>query len=128
SHASMLTGVFPPQHGIVTNAQTLDPPQETLARSLAAAGWQTVAFTSVRFLQQLQLDFEEFHPAPQRQDDALPFRPAEETVDAVLEWWTTERDPARPTFSWIHFFDVHEAKGIPIDPVFEGSFEDPVVV
>ncbi len=124
SHASMLTGLFPPQHGIVTNAQGLEPSTSTLPAALAAAGWQTVAFTGVRFLQQLRSGFEAFHPAPQREKDEATFRPAEETVDAVLDWWATGRDPDRPTFLWVHFFDVHEYRGIETDPALRREAGD----
>lgn len=124
SHASMLTGLFPPQHGIVTNAQGLDPATPTLPAALAEAGWQTAAFTGVRFLQQLRSGFDAFHPAPGRAEGEATFRPAEETVDAVLDWWSTGRDPDRPTFVWVHFFDVHEYRGIEIDPALRREAGD----
>ena len=46
SHATMLTGLYPRQHGTRANHDGLDRRVETLAEILQAAGYDTAAFVS----------------------------------------------------------------------------------
>ena len=50
AHASILTGLYPDQHGVLTNHQVLPEDDVTLAEILSDAGYQTAGFTGIRFL------------------------------------------------------------------------------
>ena len=50
AHASILTGLYPDQHGVLTNRQILPEEELTLAEILLNAGYQTAGFTGIRFL------------------------------------------------------------------------------
>ena len=49
AHASILTGLYPDQHGVLTNHQILPEDNVTLAEILLDAGYQTAGFTGIRF-------------------------------------------------------------------------------
>jgi hypothetical protein len=88
--ASMMTGLYPPQHGVRDDdASALVPAAVTLAESARAAGFDTVAVVpaEVRALD-----------AALDQGFALWSRP--ESLDAAS--WLRERDRARPFFLWVH--------------------------
>ncbi|MDH4016736.1 MAG: sulfatase-like hydrolase/transferase, partial [Actinomycetota bacterium] len=50
SHATMLTGLFPMSHQVMTFSTSLDPSRTTLPAMLAADGWQTAAAVSTGWL------------------------------------------------------------------------------
>ncbi len=50
AHASLLTGLYPDRHGVVSPGKRLAKDQETLASLLRAEGFETVAFTGGGFL------------------------------------------------------------------------------
>ena len=50
SHASMFTGLYPSDHGVLNNTQILDENHTTLAERFASAGWPTAAFVSLGVL------------------------------------------------------------------------------
>ena len=52
AHASILTGLYPDQHGVLTNHQLLPEEVVTLAETLRDHGYQTAGFTGIRFLNQ----------------------------------------------------------------------------
>jgi len=107
SHASILTGLDPPRHGIRDNGQVLGAGIATLAEALRAAGFRTAAFVSGFPLQAgfgLDRGFDHY-------DDALPGaergrleRPAPDTAAAARDWIAAT--PA-PWFVWVHFYDPH---------------------
>ncbi len=108
AHASILTGLEPPRHGLRDNGQVLGPGLATLAEALNARGYRTGAFVSgypLRALFGLDRGFE-------RYDDGLPLkgqdfgdRPAAETTRAALEWL---KGVEGPFFLWLHFYDPHD--------------------
>ncbi len=111
AHASLLTGLYPHQHGVRDNAgfrlpQTL----ETLATRLRAAGYRTGAFVSAFPLDSrfgLARGFDVY-------DDDLPDarasafleaeRPGRETVARALRF---KAAGAGPTFVWVHVYEPH---------------------
>jgi len=106
SHASMLTSLYPEQHGVLVNGFALSGEVASLAPLARGAGRETAGFVSVRFLEGLDEGFEVW-------DSEVPkshlFRTADLTVDRA-EAWLARREPQRPFTMWVHFYDVHEHK------------------
>ncbi len=113
SHATLLTGRDPPQHGIRHNGFFRLPPDVmTLAEHLRGAGFGSAAFVSAFVLDSrfgLDRGFDRYDDqlgmlrtsgAP----GAVPERSADLTVDAALAW--VERAPER-FFLWVHLYDPH---------------------
>ena len=112
AHASMLTGLYPPRHGLRTNGlAALPAAAETLAERAREAGFDTAAFVAAPVLDRvfgLDQGFETWDQ-PVRDTTApgeFGARPAEE-VEAAAERWLRERSQARPFLLWVHFFDPH---------------------
>jgi arylsulfatase A-like enzyme len=106
AHASMLTGLYPFEHGLRKNGQHLDEELLTMADLLEQSGFETAAFASVKFLQRAFAgDFGHFDAA---WTEGLTYRVATETVDAALGW-LAERSNDEQLFVWIHLFDPHES-------------------
>ena len=53
SHATLLTGLHPPEHGVVRDQDQMSDEIETLAEHLSEAGWRTAAFTGSYFVSEL---------------------------------------------------------------------------
>ena len=110
SHASLLTGALPPEHGVHENGrQALGGELETLAEACAARGWRTAAFVGAKVLSAhygLARGFEVY-------DDLTDARGVERdaaaVTDAALEWLAATEGPF---FAWVHYFDPH----FPYDP------------
>lgn len=113
AHASMLTGLYPPRHGIADNGfRPLPRSAETVAELAREAGVQTAAFVAAIVLDPafgLAQGFDTYE-APQRVGAAAANRvvdlPASAIVDRALAWFE-ERDRSRPYFAWVHVFDAH---------------------
>ena len=127
SHSSIMTGLYPPQHGVRLNGEgALSDANETLAERLSASGYRTGAFVGAFVLDGrwgLKQGFEhyddQFHiGADQRLDLAGVQRPASSVVDAALKW--LDQDSSRPFFAWLHFYDAHTPYAPP-EP-FKGRF------
>ncbi len=134
SHASILTGLYPFQHGALHNAVRLDEQATTLPEILARQGYYTAAFVSGWTLKDEAIGLAgRFH----RYDDnfgtrlwipemALKLklfklaaalgeemgfhlqrieRPAGRTTDEALR--LLRRDRRDPFFLWVHYFDPH---------------------
>jgi choline-sulfatase len=115
SHASMLTGLFPPQHGLRDFLhQRLPERMTTLAEILQQAGFETAAFISAYPLARrygLDQGFDvysdrAFGPAAKREQAKQFQRRADDTVDEALAW-LRGRNRERPFFAWIHLYDPH---------------------
>lgn len=114
AHASMLTGLVPPRHGVRDNGVAALPQSAvTLAERAKAAGFQTAAFLGSVVLDQgfgLEQGFERYE-APARSFYNGPSmgyaeRPADEVATLVTDWLQA-RDPERPFFLWAHLWDAH---------------------
>lgn len=114
SHSSIMTGLYPPAHGVRLNGDAaLGDAQTTLAEKLSASGYRTGAFVGAFVLDGrwgLRQGFDHyddhFQLGPdQRLDLAKVQRPANEVVDAGLKW--LDEDRSRPFFAWMHFYDAH---------------------
>jgi thioredoxin-like negative regulator of GroEL len=119
SHATILTGVFPPDHGVRDNGFfRLWPEVSTVPERLAAAGYRTGAFVSTVILDRkfgLDQGFEvyddEFDEPLDAETRFPESRRAEETVKKALDWLEGVADDER-VFVWTHFYDPHA----PYDP------------
>lgn len=112
SHASILTGLSVPAHGVLDNRSTMDPEVGTLAQGFRRAGYHTAAAVSVDHLTAgwsgLGRGFDQYLDVQRGAagDGA-------NTIDRVTEWsdlWVDQGE--RPTFLWLHLFDPHT----PYDP------------
>jgi arylsulfatase A-like enzyme/Flp pilus assembly protein TadD len=112
SHASILTGRLPYEHGVRDNAGfVLGQDLPTLATVLSQAGWATGAFVSAFPLDRrfgLDRGFDDYDD-DYRGGTARPFTIAErtdaETVARARAWWNARA--GRRRFLWVHLFGPH---------------------
>lgn len=116
SHASMMTGLIPPRHGVHDNGGfVLGDGIPTLAERFVEAGYRTGAFVSAFVLDRrfgLARGFASY------EDDVLGggrdnFEASvrgEVTAGRAAEWIRKADD--RPLFAWVHLYDPHT----PYDP------------
>jgi arylsulfatase A-like enzyme/Tfp pilus assembly protein PilF len=111
SHASLLTGLDPPHHGVRHNGvYHLDDGVETLAERFREAGYATGAVTGAVVLARrygLDQGFESYDDhTSSRRSGAGGFleRNASQVTDRAIEWLS--RAP-RPYFLWVHYYDPH---------------------
>ncbi len=128
AHASILTGLYPYQHGVRDNGgYVLAPSVPTLAGRLAGAGFATAAFVAAFPLDsRFGLDagfalyddrYREVGPA---ETFLLAERPGGEVVGPALAWW--RENAGRRRFLWVHLFEPH-APYEPPEP-FAGRFAE----
>jgi len=116
AHASILTGLNPPAHGVRDNgAYALGDEVITLAERLKPLGYETHAFVSAAVLDRrynLTQGFDTYDDELWAEDDPALFmirdRPAPRTASRVLTWLETWSAKRRPFFTWVHFFDPHQ--------------------
>jgi arylsulfatase A-like enzyme/Flp pilus assembly protein TadD len=129
AHASLLTGLEPPEHGLRDNGvAVLGVSVPTVATVLADRGWDTAAFVASRVLdRRFGLDrgfdvYDDRMAAEVLGEYGYPERDAEAVTDAALAW-LAERAPAvrsrgdataaakakavPPFFLWVHYYDPH---------------------
>ena len=113
SHASMLTGLFPPRHGLRDNGLAALPDEAwTLAEAALDSGRRTAAFVSAAVVDRpfgLDQGFETFDGPARRQQAAGEYmleRSAGETIDRALAWLASRRSE-EGFFLWVHLFDPH---------------------
>jgi len=113
AHASLLTGLVPPRHGVRDNGRfALPESADTLAELLRARAYETAAFVSALVLDRgfgLDQGFDLYDQPPlvERVNGGMPAeRPARETALAAAGW-LRERERGRPFFAWVHLFDAH---------------------
>ena len=118
AHASILTGLLPPTHGVRDNgAYALGDDVTTLAERLKEAGYATQAFVSAVVLGKrynLTQGFDGYDDDLWDEDKPPMFmirdRAAPRTAERVVAWLDSWRDESerRPFFAWVHFFDPHQ--------------------
>ena len=113
AHASILTGLYPPNHGVRNNAEfSLDEQHVTLAEVLREHGYATVAFVAAfvldaRFGLNQGFDlYDDRMPPPAQGFGQDLERPAEAITDAAARW-LGGREADAPFFAWVHYFDPH---------------------
>ena len=117
SHATILSGLLPPDHGLRNNGVGCFPKAPaTLATDLAAAGYRTGAFIAAFVLDHrfgLDRGFERYDDDIPR-DTAAGFDarlPGRAVVDRALAW--LDEEPAKPFFVWVHLYDAHAPYAAP---------------
>jgi arylsulfatase A-like enzyme/thioredoxin-like negative regulator of GroEL len=114
SHSSIMTGLYPPYHGVRLNGgSALADVHTTLAEQLAGSGYRCGAVMGAFVLDQrwgLSQGFDvfddEFEIAPeQKLDLAGVQRTADRVMDIGLEW--LDQPDERPFFAWLHLYDPH---------------------
>lgn len=112
SHVSILTGLYPFQHGVRDNSGFRVPAgTETLATRLRAQGFATGAFIGAFPLDsQFGLDAgfdvydDRLNEVAGPADFVFSERRADEVVKAALQWLTPQR---HKWFAWVHVYDPH---------------------
>ncbi len=113
AHASLLTGLDPPEHGVRDNGIAVLPAGlPTLATVLEERGYATGAFVASRVLdRRFGLDrgfgvYGDRMAAERIGQYGYPERDAGAVTTAALAW--TSRLPAgQPYFLWVHYYDPH---------------------
>jgi arylsulfatase A-like enzyme/Flp pilus assembly protein TadD len=111
AHASLLTGLEPPAHGVRHNSiHRLGAELPTLAERMRDAGYATAAFVGAvvldrRFGLDRGFDVYDDHTSGRvSASTGYGERTADEVVEATLAW--LEAAPDR-FFLWVHFYDPH---------------------
>jgi len=99
AHMTMLTGLYPPQHGVERANHALADETPLLAERLRAAGYQTVGLYHPVWVT-------ERHGFGRGFDRFRPHVDAEE-AGAHLDEELERLDPSRPWFVFLHLFGVH---------------------
>ncbi|MEM8997422.1 MAG: sulfatase-like hydrolase/transferase, partial [Acidobacteriota bacterium] len=113
AHTSLLTGLYPPRHGVRNNGiHFVDDGLETVAETLGEHGYRSAAFVSASVLEArygLDQGFDAYDDdlstGTNRQPRVVPDRAAGDTVDAATRWLDTVGDER--FFLWVHFYDPH---------------------
>lgn len=114
AHTSLLTGLFPPRHGVRNNGTHFASDDlELISETLEARGYETGAIVSASVLERrygLDQGFgtydDDLSESRQRHERVVADRPAEFTVTRALRW-LDEREAGEPWFLWVHFYDPH---------------------
>lgn len=125
AHASLLTGLLPPEHGIRINlTHSLPEDVPTITEAFKAAGYRTgamIAFSVLDPRHGLNRGFDVYDapaydpeikrimqtiPALMGDNEKVPYRKADEIVDRAIAWLKKGRS-RQPWFLWAHFYDPH---------------------
>lgn len=120
SHASMFTGLYPPQHGVRDNVMaSLSPKADTLAELLKNNGYATGAVISgfpVIAVSGLAQGFDyyddtllkEYYDNQGRQKvREVPEIKAEDVTKKAISWLREQASQDKPWFMWVHYYDPH---------------------
>ena len=119
SHTSVLTGTYPPFHGVRDNGNYVVAEElTTMAELFQEAGHRTGAFVGAFVLSSrwgLDQGFETYTEPKGGFDPTLVSfaqiqRRADAVVDDAIAW--LQKESAKPFFAWVHLYDPH----LPYDP------------
>jgi arylsulfatase A-like enzyme/Tfp pilus assembly protein PilF len=119
SHANILTGLYPYQHGVRDNSGFALPAKvPTLATLLRRAGWATGAVVAAYPLdakfglnQGFDLYDDHFPRGSNPADFVIAERRGDQVVAAARAWWEAQAGKRR--FLWVHLYDPHAAYNPP---------------
>ncbi|MHC4158932.1 MAG: sulfatase family protein [Planctomycetota bacterium] len=128
SHATMFTALYPMEHRVLKNGLKLSPEYPTIAQYLKAQGYQTAAVVSSFVLDSkfgyaqgfsfFDDNIEVSASSTQKKDwkghklERGFDQRANYTTPKVIRWLQEHRDPTRPFFFFLHYWDPHA----PYDP------------
>ncbi len=130
SHATLLTGLYPAQHGLLDNGQEINDGTRTLAEILSQAGYDTAGFVGYYALAEesgLDKGFQDFEYHPIVSHDHKEKKPEDDVKGfaAVNEWlesWAQSSEDSRaPFFVWMHVQNIHESYDPP--PPYNTMFQ-----
>jgi len=109
----MLTGLYPPEHGLITNGRgRLDASIPLLAETLKQSGYETAAFIASFVLHAkfgLNRGFDTYDDDLTNTDPTEQVlhrqRDGQRVVDRALAW--LEKPRGEPFFCWVHLYDAH---------------------
>ncbi|MFL6196197.1 MAG: sulfatase-like hydrolase/transferase [Thermoanaerobaculia bacterium] len=130
SHANILPGLYPFQHGVRDNSGFALPARvPTLATRLKEAGYATAAVVAAypldsRFGLNQGFDrYDEDFPRGSNTDEfVMAERRGDQVVSAALSWWRANQGKRR--FLWVHLYDPH-APYAPPEPFASRYKDDP---
>ena len=113
SHASLFTGLYPPEHGLHFNGRgRLASSVPVLAEILRKANYETAAFVASYVLDAkfgLNRSFQTYDDTPLGGDSRghhhQQYRDGRTVMDAALAWLASHS--SRPFFCWVHLYDAH---------------------
>jgi arylsulfatase A-like enzyme len=113
SHASILTGLYPRTHKVLSHGYRLDAAYETLAETLGLRGYKTAAFVSSHVLddgyglaQGFDIYWERFNYGKKRAEEIEETTGTDLLTAAWLDWMRLEMK--EPFFLWLHWFQPHK--------------------
>lgn len=116
SHMSLLTGLYPAEHGVFPPDGVLSPSIPTLAELLAAAGWRTAGFVEDGYVNGeygFERGFSRWHDEVGRYLPTQIEQTLERGVSFLREMAETrETGETEPFFLFLHTYAVHD----PYDP------------
>lgn len=129
SHASIMTGRYPREHGIRNNNQSgLAEDLPTLATAFQEHGYLTAAFVASFVLDSiygLNRGFDVYEDdmtgADMARQPAEWQQPANVVTDRALKW--LEANQKEHFFAWVHYYDPHDPYQPPAE--YAERFEDP---
>ena len=118
SHASLMTGRYPPGHGARHNGMRMNLETATLAETLGRSGFATGAFVGAFPLDRrfgLIKGFSDYGDRMPRgpQGRIANERPGSTVVDEAIAWLDNQRNSR--FFLWVHLFEPHAPYGSPGD-------------
>jgi arylsulfatase A-like enzyme/Tfp pilus assembly protein PilF len=113
SHATMLTGLYPPEHGLRVNGSgQLNAQIPLLPEILQKSGYDTGAFVSAAVLESqygLNRGFETYDDFLPRKKPGSRFseprRDGQDVMHSAMKW--LRQRVSRPFFCWVHLYDAH---------------------
>ncbi len=121
AHASIMTGQWPPAHGLRLNGSPRLDSAATLAAQLKQAGYQTRAVVGAFVLDRrfgLDAGFDEYDDRIARDPRATDVLQAERPATAVADTAIAQLDrigAEAPWLLWVHFYDAHAPYAPPAD-------------
>ncbi|MFT5442444.1 MAG: arylsulfatase A-like enzyme [Myxococcota bacterium] len=106
SHASIMTGMYPLEHGVVDQGTKMPQQVRTLAQRLGAVGYQRYAVVNSPWLKQGIFGFMRgFNIFQFVQGGGSRVAPNTLVTDQVLHW--LRQESPQPKFIFAHYIDIH---------------------
>jgi arylsulfatase A-like enzyme/Flp pilus assembly protein TadD len=116
AHSSILTGMYPPGHGVRENVgYTLAESFPTLAELLSRQGWDTAGFVSAFVLDRrwgiargFDHYFDDFDLDAMESPNLSSVQRSGDVTIAEAVRWLDQRQQDSPFFLWLHLYDPHD--------------------